>query len=184
MIRPDQDIISRLCNFDEEEEDEITDVSDNDDHDDVPDDKVNLSLLELKHIMSSLVLEHIEGDGRLEFVDQVTGGRRCSVCHQNIFSMILQTGSRCEICSFIACSHCCCQMTMPMLDQSFQIPVSLLTPSSVGTICRKQINNFSSLSVMNLMSQYQERTSISSNSLSTSSSSSFQWFADKVRGWG
>ena len=63
MIRPDQDIISRLCNFDEEEEDEITDVSDNDDHDDhdnVPDNKVNLSLLELKHIMSSLVLEHIE----------------------------------------------------------------------------------------------------------------------------
>ena len=77
------------------------------------------------------------------------------------------------------------QMTMPMLDQSFQIPVSLLTPSSVGTISRKQINSFSSLSVMNLMSQYQERTTVSSTSLSsTSSSSSFQWFADKVRGWG
>ena len=62
MIRPDQDIISRLCNFDEEEEDEISEVSDSD-HDDsegVVDDKVNLSLLELKHIMSSLVLEHIE----------------------------------------------------------------------------------------------------------------------------
>ena len=77
------------------------------------------------------------------------------------------------------------QTTMPMLDQTFQIPVSLLTPSSVGTISRKQINNFSSLSVMNLMSQYQERTTVSSTSLSsTSSSSSFQWFADKVRGWG
>ena len=77
------------------------------------------------------------------------------------------------------------QTTMPMLDQTFQIPVSLLTPSSVGTIRRKQINNFSSLSVMNLMSQYQERTTVSSTSLSsTSSSSSFQWFADKVRGWG
>ena len=77
------------------------------------------------------------------------------------------------------------QTTMPMLDQTFQIPVSLLTPSSVGTISRKQINSFSSLSVMNLMSQYQERTTVSSTSLSsTSSSSSFQWFADKVRGWG
>ena len=63
MIRPDHDIISRLCNFDEEEEDEISDVSDSDHDDsegDVVDDKVNLSLLELKHIMSSLVLEHIE----------------------------------------------------------------------------------------------------------------------------
>ena len=86
---------------------------------------------------------------------------------------------------------------MPMLDQSFQVPVSLLTPSSVGTISRKQINNFSSLSVASLMSQYQPTSSYSFTpgmsmssstslpySMSTSSSTGLQWFADKMRGWG
>ena len=67
IIRPDHEVISRLCNFDEEEEDELSEGSssdsneDNDsDHEDSDDAKVNLTLLELRHIMSALVHDHVE----------------------------------------------------------------------------------------------------------------------------
>ena len=69
VIRPDHEIISRLCNFDEEEEDELSDGSSSDSNEDNDSDndgdeecdaKVNLTLMELRHIMSALVHEHIE----------------------------------------------------------------------------------------------------------------------------
>ena len=67
VIRPDHEVISRLCNFDEEEEDELSEGSssdsneDNDsDNDDGGDAKVTLTLIELRHIMSALVHEHVE----------------------------------------------------------------------------------------------------------------------------
>ena len=33
-------------------------------------------------------------------------GRRCAVCACAISLMFLHTGTRCELCSFVACSHC------------------------------------------------------------------------------
>ena len=59
VIRPDQDIISRLCNFDEEDEDDVSEVSSDSEEEEDPD-KMTLSLVELRHIMSALVNEHIE----------------------------------------------------------------------------------------------------------------------------
>ena len=68
VIRPDHEIISRLCNFDEEE-DELSDGSSSDSNEDNDSDndgdeecdaKVNLTLMELRHIMSALVHEHVE----------------------------------------------------------------------------------------------------------------------------
>lgn len=68
VIRPDHEVISRLCNFDEEEEDELSEGSSSDSNEDNDSDnddgggdaKVTLTLIELRHIMSALVHEHVE----------------------------------------------------------------------------------------------------------------------------
>ena len=67
VIKPDLDIISKLCNFDEEEEveGEMTE-SDSDTIDSSDDDspsentRVSLTLTELRHILSALVRQHTE----------------------------------------------------------------------------------------------------------------------------
>ena len=113
-IQPDQDVISRLCNFDEEEEDELSDnntddnESDSTSNVDKPCGQMNLTILELKHILSALIHENVEDSS--ECPDSVISGRQCSLCHQNIFSLFMFTGVRCEICSFVVCSHCSTQV--------------------------------------------------------------------------
>ena len=73
VIRPSEEVISRLCNFDEdeeeeeEEEEELTDT-DSDEADSEAEDTVHLSLLELKHIMSALVHEYVEVCGNISFI--------------------------------------------------------------------------------------------------------------------
>ena len=72
VIRPSEEVISRLCNFDEdeeEEEEELTDTdTDSDEADSEAEDTVHLSLLELKHIMSALVHEYVEVCGNISFI--------------------------------------------------------------------------------------------------------------------
>ena len=69
VIRPSEEVISRLCNFDEdeEEEEELTDT-DSDEADSETEDTVNLSRMELKHIMSALVHEYVEVCGNISFI--------------------------------------------------------------------------------------------------------------------
>ena len=65
VIKPDLDIISRLCNFDEEEEEELTE-SEEEEGDCSPGvtetelDRVSVTLAELRHILSALVKQHTE----------------------------------------------------------------------------------------------------------------------------
>ena len=71
VIKPDHHVISRLCNFDEEDE-SSEDSSDNDtcveeddeDHAPAPvksnPERMTLSLVEVRHIMCALISEHIE----------------------------------------------------------------------------------------------------------------------------
>ena len=66
VIRPSDEVISRLCNFDEEEE-EMTDTE-SDEADSEAEDTVQLSLMELKHIMSALVHEYVEVCGNISFI--------------------------------------------------------------------------------------------------------------------
>ena len=69
VIRPSDEVISRLCNFDEEEEEEeeMTDTE-SDEADSEAEDTVRLSLMELKHIMSALVHEYVEVCGNISFI--------------------------------------------------------------------------------------------------------------------
>jgi len=190
VIRPDHEVISRLCNFDEEEEDELSEGSssdsneDNDsDHDDGGDAKVTLTLIELRHIMSALVHEHVEA--RLDCAELVLQGRRCSVCSgvTSLSSlMILGTGARCELCSFVVCSHCSKEVELLTPGQTFSVPVSQLTPDSVASFTRHQANTFSSLSASSLMSDYDPRSSSGSMSVS-SPGPRLTWLASKVRRW-
>ena len=112
-IQPDQDVINRLCNFDEEEEDELSDNnsddSDSDSNNDKSCDQMDLTILELKHILSALIHDNVEHS--VECPDQVFSGRQCSMCHQNIFSLFMFTGVRCEVCSFVVCTHCSTQVS-------------------------------------------------------------------------
>ena len=89
---------------------------------------------------------------------QILMGRKCSVCHQNIFSMFVHTGYRCEVCSFVVCSHCCSQVAQLTQDMTFSIPVASLTPASMHRqITRQQQSAFSSLSVLNLAQEHNNR---------------------------
>merc|ERR1712137_750722 len=130
--------------------------------------------------MSALVHEHVEA--RLEAGELVMQGRRCSVCCGAISLMFLGTSARCELCSFVTCSHCSKQVELLTPDQTFSVPVSLLTPDSVDSFTRCQANTFSSLSASSLMSDYDQRSSSGSMSLS-SPGPSLTWLASKVRRW-
>ena len=60
VIKPDLDIISRLCNFDEEEE-ALTESEEEDEEEVVRETdlaRVSVTLTELRHILSALVKQH------------------------------------------------------------------------------------------------------------------------------
>ena len=67
LIRPDMEVISKLCNFDEEEEDELSEESE--ESDGLEDDGVDtncgvptvlLPATELRHIVAALVRQHLQ----------------------------------------------------------------------------------------------------------------------------
>ena len=67
VIKPDLDIISKLCNFDEEEEEQ--DMTESENENDSSDEesssceqssRLSLTLVELRHILSALVKQHTE----------------------------------------------------------------------------------------------------------------------------
>ena len=63
VIRPDLDIISRLCNFDEEEEEELSESEEEEEEACSQAEltqRVSLTLTELRHILSALVKQHTE----------------------------------------------------------------------------------------------------------------------------
>jgi len=179
VIRPDHEIISRLCNFDEEEEDELSDDDDDEDslHSD-HDDTVTLTLRELGHIMTALVHDYVET--RLAEAEEMLTGRRCAVCACAISLMFLHTGTRCELCSFVACSHCSHQVEHVTPEQRVCVGADLLTPASVEIAARHQSRQFSSLSVPSLMAHHHQRSRPASVSLA---GPGLQWLASKVRRW-
>jgi len=149
VIRPSDEVISRLCNFDEEEE-ELTDTE-SDEADSEAEDTVRLSLMELKHIMSALVHEYVEaGPGG----GAILAGSRCAVCRQAIFSLWLGTGARCGVCSFLVCRHCSTQAASLCPETELRVPVDLLTPASVAEASRRHAaSSFSPLSAASLAAQ-------------------------------
>lgn len=160
VIKPDLDIISRLCNFDEEEEEALTESEEEDEEEDdcyqvvreTDLNRVSVTLTELRHILSALVKQHTEEEREASLAHHVLVGKSCSVCSQNIFSMFLYTGNRCEICSFIVCIHCSLQVELLPPETVYDLPVTALTPDVVQTGARQQSTKFSSLSVSSLES--------------------------------
>jgi len=155
VIKPDLDIISRLCNFDEEEEMTESDSESSDEKEDCSRERsssrVSLTLTELRHILSALVKQHTEEELEPSTAHHVLVGKNCSVCSQNIFSMFVYTGSRCEVCSFLVCIHCSRQVSLEASEAEYSLPVSVLTPAGINCGRRQlQSQNFSSLTVSSL----------------------------------
>jgi len=167
VIKPDLDIISKLCNFDEEEEQDMTE-SENDSSDDESSSceqssRLRLTLLELRHILSALVKQHTEEELEPSAAGHVLVGKSCSVCRQNIFSMLVYTGARCQICSFTVCIHCSLQVELLSPDTVYDLPVSVLSPAVALAGERIQSNKFSSLTVSSLATNMWGRVTRSSN---------------------
>jgi len=178
VIKPDHHVISRLCNFDEEDE-SSEDSSDNDtcveeddeDHAPAPvkcnPDRMTLSLVEVRHIMCALISEHIEASLECSIMGQIHVGRKCSVCYQNIFTMIVHSGYQCEVCSFIVCSHCSKQVPHLTEDQLFDLSVSSITPFSISQVTKKSLSTLSSLSVQDLYQDHNKSLSAVTSNLLT-----------------
>ena len=135
--------------------------------------------------------EELEGGA----AHHVLVGKSCSVCSQNIFSMFVYTGTRCEICSFIVCIHCSLQVCSVShvsasnsilqveltVDSVYDLPVSALTPDVTLCGARQQSNTFSSLSASSLASKMWGRVT---KSPSHSICSTCSYVISQVVWWG